>query len=85
MPPVMGDEITLYHPGDGVTKESNSTTYRGIKEFKNNGNGTITFKTKKFGTITTPLYWRLKQGVALKDDEAEAPAGNQAHNNNNHW
>jgi hypothetical protein len=78
-----GDMITLYHPGDGVTKDSNSTTYKGIKEFKTNGNGTISFKTKKHGTVTTPLYWRLKEDVELgEEDQAPAPA---AGNRNRGW
>jgi hypothetical protein len=83
-----GDVITLYFPaGDGVRENSNTATYKGIKDFKLNGNGTITFMTTKDGEITTPLYWRLKKNVELKDEEAApapgAPvAGNQGRH---HW
>ena len=80
---MLHDEVTLYYPGDGATEGSNSATYKGIKEFKDNDNGTITFKTRKHGTITTPLPWRLKTGIDgdVADDDVEiaaAPAGNQA-------
>ena len=79
---MLGDMITLYFPGDGVNEGSNTATYKGIKEFKDNNNGTITFLTKKHGTITTPLPWRLKRGCELKEEEEDhdpAPvAGNQA-------
>jgi hypothetical protein len=79
---MLGDMITLYYPGDGVEASSNCCTYKGIKEFRDHGNGTISFKTKKHGEILTPLPWRLKQNVDLNEaDEDEipaAPAGNQA-------
>lgn len=82
---MVGDVITLYYPGDGIAEGSNCATYKGIKEFKDNNNGTITFLTKKHGTITTPLPWRLKKGVELNEDEVDhepvAPAGNQARRN----
>jgi hypothetical protein len=79
----MRNDIVLYHPGDGIKKTSNSTLYKGIKEFKANNNGTVTFKTTKHGTITTAELWRLKENlpddyVAPGCDENEAPAGNQA-------
>lgn len=77
-----GDCITLYYPGDGVRETSNRVLYKGIKDFKDNNNGTITFKTQKHGTILTPLPWRLATGVELDEaaDEVQAaPAGNQAH------
>lgn len=83
-----GDMITLYFPaGDGVEPASNSATYKGIKEFKNNLNGTITFKTAKHGTITTPLYWRLKEGVELGADDDVKPAAPVAGNREqrNRW
>jgi hypothetical protein len=83
-----GDIVTLYFPGDGVREGSNTATYKGIKEFKDNNNGTITFKTVKNGVITTPLAWRLKTGVELNDEaddvQPAAPAGNQGGHWNHH-
>lgn len=79
-----GDIVTLYHPGDGVTAESNSTTYKGIKDFAvNQQRGTITFATKKHGVIETPLPWRLKKGVEL--GEEDQAAGNMAKKPGNNW
>lgn len=77
----MRTDITLYTPGDGVTPNSNTALYKNIKDFKVNNNGTVTFKTQKHGTITTPCLWRLKEGLADDapgHDENEAPAGNRA-------
>ena len=78
----MRSDLTLYCPGDGVTKNSHTATYKGIKDFKINNNGTVTFKTTKYGTITTPLLWRLKEGLAddapLHEEANEAPEGNRA-------
>ena len=63
-----GDVITLYYPGDGVRENSNTVTYKGIKELViNHNNGVITFKTQKHGYVTTPLPWRLKKGVELDE------------------
>lgn len=75
-----GDIVTLYYPGDGVTANSNVVHYKGIKNFKDNGDGTISFKTTKHGDITTPLPWRLKKDAELDEvaEEPAAPAGNQA-------
>lgn len=73
-----GDVVTLFYPGDGVRENSNSATYKGIKEFKDNNNGTITFKTTKHGTITTPLPWRLKKDVELGNEVDHEPAAEQA-------
>jgi len=81
---MVGDVITLYFPGDGVEKNSNTATYKGIKDFAiNNAQGTITFKTKKHGEIVTPLPWRLKKGVELGEEEVagnhdEAPPARRA-------
>jgi hypothetical protein len=75
-----GDMITLYSPGDGVSPNSNTITYKGIKEFRDNGNGTISFNTKKNGEVLTCLPWRLKKGVELEEEEAApAVAGNREH------
>lgn len=88
---MLGDKVTLYFPGDGVRENSNTATYKGIKDFRDNGNGTITFKTKKHGEITSPLPWRLCKGVDLGADENEhdnapgAPAGNMANKPKRGW
>ena len=77
----MRDDVTLFVPGDGVKESSNSATYKGVKEFKINNNGTCTFKTLKHGTITTNAIWRLKAGLpddAPTHNEDELSAGNQA-------
>lgn len=73
----MRNDILLFHPGDGVRETSNEVLYKGIKDFKKNPDGTITFKTQKHGTITTAELWRLKENVA-DDEPAAAPAGNMA-------
>jgi hypothetical protein len=75
----MRTDVTLYCDGDGVSKNSHTILYKNIKEFTINNNHTVTFKTVKFGKITTPLLWRLAEG--LTEDtapEQEAPAGNRA-------
>jgi hypothetical protein len=77
------DNITLYHPGDGITANSNTILYKNIKEFKDNGDGTISFKTQKFGDITTPLPWRLAKNAPA--EAAEEPAGNQANKKKVVW
>ena len=77
-----GDIVTLYFPGDGVKESSNTATYKGIKEFKQHNNGTISFKTTKHGLITTPCLWRLKENVELGAELDDAPAGNMANQHN---
>jgi hypothetical protein len=76
------DNITLYHPGDGVNPDTNKVLYKNIKEFKDNGDGTITFKTQKHGVITSVLPWRLAKDVPANAEveqpvAAAAPAGNR--------
>jgi hypothetical protein len=78
-----GNIVTLFFPGDGMRPRSNVALYKGIKDFKDNNNGTITFKTQKYGTITTPLPWRLAEDVDLEavveHGQEDVPvAGNQA-------
>lgn len=85
----MRDDITLFYPGDGVKTGSNCAHYKGIKDFKANANGTVTFKTQKFGIITTAAVWRLKTGLAddaplHNEEENAAPAGNQARGRRNY-
>lgn len=74
----MKSNITLYCQGDGVTAESHTILYKNIKEFKVNANGTVTFKTLKHGTITTPLLWRLAENLPDEEGGEPAVAGNQA-------
>lgn len=76
----MRNDITLYFPGDGVKESSNSATYKGIKEFTKNPDGTVTFKTTKHGLITTPCLWRLKENLAddaAVHEDGEVVAGNR--------
>lgn len=80
----MRNDVTLYLPrevGEGANKKA-TIFYKGIKDFKKNNDGTITFKTQKFGTITTPLFWRLSEGLPddapVHEQEDAAPAGNMA-------
>jgi hypothetical protein len=82
---MLGDVVTIYYPGDGVREGSNCATYKGIKDFKRETNGTITFKTKKNGDVTWPGLFRLKKNVELDDaDEAEAPAAPAGNMHNHH-
>ncbi len=79
------NDVMLYLPrevGEGENKKA-TIYYKGIKDFKVNNNGTITFKTQKFGTITTPLLWRLSEGLAedapAAADPAPQPVGGHFH------
>jgi hypothetical protein len=67
MPPINNEqekqtttEITLFVPGDGVTPNSNTCTYKTISNFKCNGDGTVEFDTVNYGHIKTAAMWRLK-------------------------
>ena len=77
------DILTLYKPSATNEENGDKVIYKNVTNFKDNGNGTITFKTQKYGEITTCLPWRLAKGVA-EDAEGlhEAPpaprAGNRA-------
>jgi hypothetical protein len=73
----MRTDITLYCDGDGVSKNSHTILYKNIKDFTVNANHTVTFKTQKFGKITTPLLWRLSEELPNETAADEAPAGNQ--------
>lgn len=80
----MRDDITLYLPrecGEGDNRSA-KIYYKGIKDFKKNTDGTVTFKTQKHGTVTTPLFWKLNAG--LPDDAPEGGVAPRARANRDH-